>query len=218
MGRAVDRVPRFVRDEIKLARLRRRFPHTRYVHSPYVSLAATLGPGVAVSAGVVIYDGVTVGAESYVNYGALVFSGTIGAFNSTGCYAQIGPARHPLRELSTASFMFTDEGVTDSASAFPVYDAPPRIGADVWIGASSMVLQGVEIGHGAVVAAGAVVTQDVPPYAIVGGVPARVIGSRFPDDVVARLLAWAWWDLPMDEIRRLGPLVRAGEDFLDLVP
>src|SRR5918911_1545527 len=69
------------------------------------------------------------------------------------------------------------------------------IGHDVWLGSGAMILSGVTVGHGAVVAARAVVTKDVPPYAIAGGNPARVIRARFDPDTIAALLEAAWWDL-----------------------
>jgi acetyltransferase-like isoleucine patch superfamily enzyme len=78
---------------------------------------------------------------------------------------------------------------------------PVRIGNDVWVGANATILSGVTIGDGAVVAAGAVVVDDVPPYAIVGGVPAKFIKFRFSPDVVAHLLAIRWWDWPEVEVR-----------------
>lgn len=83
------------------------------------------------------------------------------------------------------------------------------IGHDVWLGSGAVILSGVTIGHGAVVAAGAVVTRDVPPYAIVGGNPARVIRRRFDDATVAALLEAAWWDLPPDEVAGLIPLLQS---------
>lgn len=76
-----------------------------------------------------------------------------------------------------------------------------QIGNDVWIGANATILSGVTIGHGAVVAAGAVVTKPVPPYAVVSGVPARVIKYRFPAETVERLLQIAWWDWNPEVIR-----------------
>lgn len=83
------------------------------------------------------------------------------------------------------------------------------IGHDVWLGSGCMILSGVRIGHGAVVAARAVVTRDVPPYAIVGGNPAKLIRSRFGDATVAALLDIAWWDLPKEEIEPLIPLLQS---------
>ncbi|MGO2958680.1 MAG: CatB-related O-acetyltransferase [Acetobacter sp.] len=75
------------------------------------------------------------------------------------------------------------------------------IGNDVWIGARANIMSGVTIGSGAVIAAAAVVTKDVPPYAIVGGNPAHVIKYRFPEKTIERLLAIAWWDWPEALIR-----------------
>lgn len=76
------------------------------------------------------------------------------------------------------------------------------IGHDVWIGAYATVLSGVQIGHGAVIAAGAVVVRDVPAYAIVGGVPAKVMKFRFTEEVRRRLLAVRWWDWSPEHIAR----------------
>ncbi len=75
------------------------------------------------------------------------------------------------------------------------------VGSDVWLGHESVLLGGVAVGHGAVVAARAVVTKDVPPYAVVAGNPARVVKTRFGEDVVQRLLALAWWDWPDEKIQ-----------------
>lgn len=79
------------------------------------------------------------------------------------------------------------------------------IGNDVWMGRGSMILSGVTIGDGAVIGAGSVVTKDVPPYAIVGGVPARVIRMRFDDETITYLLEQKWWDLPYEKIRLIIP-------------
>lgn len=94
------------------------------------------------------------------------------------------------------------------------------IGHDVWIGSQAMILSGVSIGHGAVVAARSVVTRDVPPYTIVAGNPARVIRSRFDEATIAALIASAWWDLPRGEVARLLPVLMAGDvaGFLKTIP
>ncbi|WP_279600613.1 CatB-related O-acetyltransferase [Methylobacterium sp. J-077] len=85
------------------------------------------------------------------------------------------------------------------------------IGHDVWLGSGCMILSGVTIGHGAVVAARAVVTRDVPPYAVVAGNPARVVRHRFDPSTVEALVAAAWWDLPHATVTRLVPLLQSGD-------
>jgi Bacterial transferase hexapeptide (six repeats) len=89
----------------------------------------------------------------------------------------------------------------------PATKGDVRIGNDVWIGLGVTILSGVTIGDGAVLAARAVVTGDVPPYAIVAGNPARIIRRRFADDVIAKLLALRWWDWDQERVRRYIPLL-----------
>jgi len=90
-------------------------------------------------------------------------------------------------------------------------DFPSRgdtvVGNDVWIGYDALLMPGVRIGDGAVVAARSVVTSDVPPYAIVGGNPARVIRRRYDDTTVTKMLKIAWWDWPVDAITKAIPLI-----------
>ncbi len=79
---------------------------------------------------------------------------------------------------------------------------PVRIGNDVWIGANATILSGVIVGDGAVIAAGSVVTKPVPPFAIVGGVPARIIKYRFPGETIEQLLRVKWWDWSPEQIEQ----------------
>lgn len=90
------------------------------------------------------------------------------------------------------------------------------IGHDVWLGSGCMILSGVTVGHGAVVAAHAIVTRDVPPYAVVAGNPARVVRTRFAPEVVEALVAEAWWDRSPAEVSDLIPLLQSDriEDLL----
>jgi len=82
-----------------------------------------------------------------------------------------------------------------------------EIGNDVWIGNSATILDGARIGDGAIVAAGAVVTDNVPPYAIAGGVPAKIIRYRFDPDIVAQLLDIQWWNWPIHVLKRAQPYI-----------
>ncbi|TWI57397.1 acetyltransferase-like isoleucine patch superfamily enzyme [Pseudomonas duriflava] len=81
------------------------------------------------------------------------------------------------------------------------------VGSDVWLCSQAIILSGVKIGHGAVVAAGSVVTKDVPPYTVVGGNPARVIKKRFNDETCEFLLASRWWEWPESEVRSIAKLL-----------
>ena len=121
-------------------------------------------------------------------------------------------ANHADHGPSTYPFGVFGAGWADTMDI--VMSAPSRgdtvVGHDVWLGYSALVLPGVRIGHGAVVAAASVVARDVPPYAIVAGNPARVIRSRFPEEDVARLLRAAWWDWPIDLVTEHARTIMAG--------
>jgi virginiamycin A acetyltransferase len=113
-------------------------------------------------------------------------------------------ANHALGGFSTFPFYIFGNGWEPAAPQpgdLP-YKGDAVVGNDVWLGYDVLVMPGVTIGDGAVVAARAVVTGDVPPYSIVGGNPARAVKRRFPDDVVAELLAIRWWDWPVEKVTR----------------
>lgn len=141
----------------------------------------------------------------------------MGAFCSvaTGVKILLGGNHHP-EWVSTFPFTQRFPGAANAPESHP-RRGDVTIGSDVWIGTNVLILSGVTIGHGAVLAAGAVVTQDVPPYAIVGGVPAKHIRYRFAPEQIERLLQIAWWEWPDDKIRAELPLMLAApiDPFLD---
>lgn len=113
-------------------------------------------------------------------------------------------ANHSLRGMSTYPFFVFGNGweaATPPADAFP-YKGDTVVGNDVWLGYQAVVLPGVKIGDGAIIGACSVVTRDVPPYAIVGGNPARLLRMRFPPDTIEALQRIAWWDWPVEKITR----------------
>ncbi len=129
----------------------------------------------------------------------------IGKFCSIACGAKFmfNSANHALSSLSTYPFPLffeewgrTWEEVTDSWDN----KGDIVIGNDVWIGYEAVIMSGVTVGDGAIIGTRAVVTKDVPPYAIVGGVPARLIRKRFPEETISELLEIRWWDWPRERI------------------
>lgn len=131
----------------------------------------------------------------------------IGKFCSIACGAKFlfNCANHSLRSLSTYTFpLFYDEWELDKADVASAWDNKGDIviGNDVWIGFEAVIMAGVHIGNGAIIGARAVVTKDVAPYTIVGGVPARAIRKRFDDATISRLESLRWWDWSQERIRR----------------
>lgn len=139
------------------------------------------------------------GDYSYLGPNSRLIHTRVGRFCSIAANCIIGMGSHPLNYLSTSSiFTAPHNGLGQSwtKKAFFEEYKPIVIGNDVWIGQRVMIIGGVKIGDGAVVGAGAIVTNDVPPYAIVAGVPARIIRYRFSDDIIAELECLKWWDIP----------------------
>lgn len=125
-----------------------------------------------------------------------------------GSYFITSSANHPMTGVTTYPFrIFKPE--TFGYKDLPVKDTV--VGHDVWIGHDAAIMPGVTIGHGAIVAAASVVARDVPPYAVVGGNPARIIRMRYPDEVIADLLDLAWWDWPLDRIEARLPALESGD-------
>lgn len=128
----------------------------------------------------------------------------IGKFCSIACGARFlfNSANHTLRSFSNYTFPIFYEAWGHGMSPAEAWDNKGDIviGNDVWIGYDAVILAGVTVGDGAVIGARAMVTKDVPPYTIVGGVPARPIRKRFPDETVKALLRLRWWDWPLEQI------------------
>jgi phosphonate metabolism protein (transferase hexapeptide repeat family) len=144
------------------------------------------------------------GDYSYLGENCDVADAAIGKFTAIANSVRIGAPNHPMGRASQHRFTYVPEYYEASASRDRDFFADRRgdrviVGNDVWIGHAAILLPGVTVGDGAVIAAGAVVSRDVEPYTIVGGVPARAIRKRFDDDVAASLRRIAWWDWP-DEL------------------
>lgn len=140
-----------------------------------------------------------VGAMTYIRGDSELWNvSRIGRFCSIGNGVLIGHDRagHPMDWVSTHPFSHVIERFH-----YPPTIGPAQIGHDVWNGREAMVLEGVEVGTGAVIAARSIVTRDVPPYAIVAGTPARIVRYRHPAQVIEGLLASQWWQWPVECLR-----------------
>lgn len=176
----------------------------------YVDAKSSFAGFNRLSVGTIVVDS-KIGRGSYIG-GGRVQSCDMGSFCSIGARTRIGGlGRHPTNWISTHPAFYSplaQAGITFCDKSHFTELSRVQVGNDVWIGAGSMVLDGVRIGDGAIIAAGAVVTRDVEPYAIVGGVPARVIRYRFDAASIAQLLELRWWDWPLDQLRQASHLFR----------
>lgn len=146
------------------------------------------------------------GDYAYCDRYADIANTTVGRFANIAAFTRIGPSDHPMAQPAQHHFLYRSSyywpDAEDDAEFFARRAARRSIlGPDCWIGHGTIIKPEVELGAGAVVAAGAVVTQDVAPFMIVAGVPARPLRARFAPNIIERLMALAWWDWSHEKLR-----------------
>ena len=143
------------------------------------------------------------GKYSYCGHECQIVYAEIGAFCSISDHVFVGGAEHPMNRVSMSP-VFQNTRHSGPSKRFATFESPKTkrtiIGNDVWIGHGVTIKQGVVIGDGAVIGSNALVTKDVPPFAVVGGVPAKEIKHRFSQEVIDRLEEIQWWNLPDKKI------------------
>jgi acetyltransferase-like isoleucine patch superfamily enzyme len=145
-----------------------------------------------------------IGSYSYVTRNTSIVHANIGAFCSISNNVRIGMGQHKVNSISTSPIFYSKNnalgiswGVRNEFEEFQRVN----VGSDVWIGTGVMIMSGVSIGHGAIIGAGAIVTKDIPNYAIVVGIPAKIIKYRFDEKHIKSLIDSEWWNWSEKDIR-----------------
>lgn len=196
-------------------------PDAPHVHEGCTLVDARFGAYVEIGQNTRIVN-VDMGDYSYCDRTCDLANAKIGKFANIASFVRIGATDHPLQKASLHHFLYRSasywDDVEDDAEWFQQRAARlTHIGHDTWIGHNAQIKPEVTIGHGAIIASGSVVTKDVAPYTIVGGVTASKIRDRYAPGVADRMIALAWWDWSHDELRAALPDFRAlsAEAFLE---
>ncbi|MGE9291393.1 MAG: CatB-related O-acetyltransferase [Puniceicoccales bacterium] len=145
-----------------------------------------------------------IGDYSYIGENCIIQNTTFGNYCSVANNVIIGPGQHPIQHFSTSPVFyrknnptgkFADTGLSNFEEFKPI-----QIGHDTWIGCNVVIMDGITIGNGAIIAAGSIVTKSVPDFSIVGGVPAKIIKSRFTEEKVSQLNSSQWWNYPPEKV------------------
>ena len=171
---------------------------------------STIHKTAKINSGATIVDS-TIGRYTYTCYDDEIVNCEIGQFCSISDEVVIGGAEHPIGWVSTSPVFqnVKHSGPKRKFSEFE-FEGIKRtvIGNDVWIGRRAIIKAGVTVGDGAVIGSGSVVTKDIPPYSIVGGVPAKILKYRFDEETIRELLQSEWWNLPDEVIERYAHLIK----------
>ena len=180
-------------------------PGAPFVHPGCAITDSTFGDYVEIGEGSRVAHS-NLGDYSYCDRYADIANARIGKFANIAAFSRIGATDHPLHTATCHHFLYRSDDYWDDAARDEAFFEQRKariahVGHDTWIGAGAMIKPEVTLGHGAVVAAGALVTKDVAPYSIVAGTPAKPLRPRQPPEIAERLIALAWWDWPHSALR-----------------
>jgi len=159
-------------------------------------VSGTLGKNTTVGKNSVVDRFSTIGNETFINTNCMITKATIGNYCSIGSGVVIGPGEHHLEAISLSGRFYKNayEELTNK---------PCEISHDVWIGTNAIIMRGLKVGIGAVIGAGAIVTKDVPDFAVVVGVPARILKYRFEKEKQNQILESKWFEKELNEAKEI---------------
>lgn len=162
---------------------------------------------------------VEMGKYSYIGNNCTVVNASIGSFCSIADYCSIGLARHPIEWVSTSSVFHEGRNILSKNFSNHRLKEQERIliGNDVWIGSMSLIKEGVQVGNGAVIGMGSVVTKNVDPYTIVAGNPAKPIRKRFDHEVIEKIESTIWWDLKDSDLKEVSKYINDLDGFFKTI-
>lgn len=209
----------FIKNKIKYFILKWKFPNSYLDSNAFVSVDSVLDKGVKILENVKV-GSCKIGRYTYVGVNSNFSNTTIGSFCSIGPEVLCGLGDHPINFVSTYPGFYSNKA---SGSHWFGHinnfkeQSNTIIESDVWIGARAIIKGGLHIGTGAIIGAGALVTKNVPPYAIVGGIPAKILKYRFDEDLISALIESKWWEMSEDNLKKISKYMDDPLVFLEKI-
>lgn len=213
-------LPNFVKQSIRSCFYFFKYSKVKIRGSARLSLSLVFGKNVFIGESCIINGNCRIGDYTFINDYTRIDPSVseIGKFCSISHNVKIGMRPHPTSYLSTNSFFYSSLKNTSGIDLYDDYgDKSTEIGNDVFIACNAVILAGVKIGTGAVICAGSVVTKDVEPYSIVGGVPAVMMSYRFTPEVIDKLLQLEWWNMDESKLSELGVSVKDIDSSINIL-